>query len=81
MNDSLLTTGGPHSPYHGGGYQDLGVDDRMKIIDFEARTGGKVDAALCWPVIEFYQGLAKWYEMQYMMEQAKHDEIQCPQGG
>ena len=71
MNDSLLSTGGPHSPYHGSGYQDLGVDERMKIIDFEARTGGKVDACLVWPVIEYWQGLAKWYEMMYQHECSK----------
>ena len=73
MNDPLLTTGGPHSPFAGKcDYRDLGVDDRLAIIEFEARTGGKVDAALCWPVIEYYQGLAKWYEMQLQlkMEQA-----------
>ena len=82
MSNELLTTGGPHSPFAGRcDYRDLGVDDRLAIIEFEARTGGKVDACLVWPVIEYWQGLAKYYEMQLRTEQAKHDEIQCPQGG
>lgn len=36
-----------------------------QIVGFEAKTGGRIDAHIAQTVIEYYQALAKYYEMQY----------------